>query len=511
MIGSKPQIKYSIRTRHVKCLILIPMLIISSLCNAKRITREGINYVITSDSTVGVLSYRQKDDSRKTIIEIPDFIKYHGKKYSVTSLEPFAFYNCPYMETLILPESLNTIKKQSVMMCNSLGSVSIPCNVRQIDVGAIGRNHSLSNITVHEHNPYYDSRDNCNAIIRKSDNTLMVGCVNTVIPEDISYIADQSFLECEGISSVTIPVGIKRIGDYAFYGCVDLETVILQDGIKEIGQASFGECHNLYSINIPESTVYIHDRAFYNCNSLKQITIPGSVNEIGTEVFSGDTSLQSITVSPANRFYDSYGNSNVIVDCKNKSLIAGCNTSVIPEDVISIRTGVFRSCHGIKTVNIPDCVEFISGSAFMDCTGIEQIHLPQNMYAIADLAFHGCSQLQSICLPDSLQIIWNESFSGCESLKEIDIPSKVWCIDASAFMNCKNLERVSLPEGVSEINNYSFWGCDNLESVNIFCLVPPRIHDRTFSRYGILHVKKGYAKVYKKSKYWKRFTIIDDL
>lgn len=492
-------------------IFLILCFFCCSLCSAKRITREGINYVITSDSTVGVLSCKQKDDVRKTIIKIPDTIIYLGREYSVTSLESFAFYNCPFIETLILPESLNVIKKKSIMMCSSLATVSIPSNVKQIETDAISRNHALSNITVDKRNSNYDSRNDCNAIIRKSDNTLIVGCLSTVIPEDITYIGEQSFQECEGIRSITIPMGIESIGDYAFYGCLDLEIVILQDGIKDIGQASFCECHSLNSINIPESVISIRDRAFYNCFALNRIIIPSNVKEIGSEVFSGDVSLQSIIVSPANKYYDSYGNSNVIVNRSNKSLIAGCNTSVIPEDIISIETGAFKSCHVLKNVNIPERVNNISGSVFMDCTGIEQIHLPQRMTAIADLTFYGCSNLQSICLPDSLQIIWNNAFYGCENLKEIDIPSKVWCIDACAFMNCKKLERVSIPEEVTEIKNFSFWGCDKLKSVNILCPIPPRIHDKTFPKYSILHVTKGSAKVYKKTKYWKNFKIIDDL
>ena len=49
---------------------------------------------------------------------------------------------------------------------------------------------SLARITVSEENRWYDSRDNCNAIIRTDNNRLIAGCSETVIPDNIESVEE---------------------------------------------------------------------------------------------------------------------------------------------------------------------------------------------------------------------------------------------------------------------------------------------------------------------------------
>ena len=43
----------------------------------------------------------------------------------------------------------------------------------------------LEKIVVSPENPYFDSRENCNAIIETAGNRLLVACGKSVIPEDV--------------------------------------------------------------------------------------------------------------------------------------------------------------------------------------------------------------------------------------------------------------------------------------------------------------------------------------
>ena len=70
-------------------------------------------------------------------------------------------------------------------------------------------------ITVSSENPRYDSRDNCNAIIETSTNTLLRGCKNTMIPEGITSIGDCAFFNA-GLSSIIIPESVTSIVGDAF-------------------------------------------------------------------------------------------------------------------------------------------------------------------------------------------------------------------------------------------------------------------------------------------------------
>lgn len=449
----------------MRCFRIIVLLFLSVVpCSGKNIVRDGIRYKITSDTTVSVAEYKNKSNASNKSVVIPSYITIRGIRYSVTSIEPLAFCGCHFIESLELPSTLETIREKSVILCSSLSTITIPSRVSDIADGAIYGNAMLNEIIVDTLNRFFDSRFDCNAIIRKKDNTLVIGCNNTTIPESVTCIAAGAFHDCSGIGYVYIPSGVEVIGDNAFEGC----------------------------------------------NNLKTVIIPKSVEYIGDEVFSGCSSLSSVYIDPDNKAYSSYGLSNIIVDSAEKRLLQGCATSILPDDIEEIGTGAFMSCHKLEHIRLPDNVRYILDDAFHDCTELTGIHIPNSIRDLNSCAFMNCSRLGFIDLPDNLERIWVDAFNGCKSLKEISIPDKVWCIDGRAFMNCENLEYVSIPESVTAIYDYSFWGCNNLSSISILCSIPPRISKHTFSSYGTLHIKKGLLKVYKKHKYWRKFSIVDD-
>lgn len=449
----------------MRCFRIIVLLFLSVVpCSGKNIVRDGIRYKITSDTTVSVAEYKNKSNASNKSVVIPSYITIRGIRYSVTSIEPLAFCGCHFIESLELPSTLETIREKSVILCSSLSTITIPSRVSDIADGAIYGNAMLNEIIVDTLNRFFDSRFDCNAIIRKKDNTLVIGCNNTTIPESVTCIAAGAFHDCSGIGYVCIPSGVEVIGDNAFEGC----------------------------------------------NNLKTVIIPKSVEYIGDEVFSGCSSLSSVYIDPDNKAYSSYGLSNIIVDSAEKRLLQGCATSILPDDIEEIGTGAFMSCHKLEHIRLPDNVRYILDDAFHDCTELTGIHISNSIRDLNSCAFMNCSRLGFIDLPDNLERIWVDAFNGCKSLKEISIPDKVWCIDGRAFMNCENLEYVSIPESVTAIYDYSFWGCNNLSSISILCSIPPRISKHTFSSYGTLHIKKGLLKVYKKHKYWRKFSIVDD-
>lgn len=128
---------------------------------------------------------------------------------SVTSIEVEAFRGCSRLRTVNLPNSLRTIGNGAFVSCGlssielplvssigdiafaeckNLTSINIPYSVQYIGSDAFLNCGSLSCITVDGYNNWYDSRDNCNAIIETASNTLLRGCGNTVIPSTVTAI-----------------------------------------------------------------------------------------------------------------------------------------------------------------------------------------------------------------------------------------------------------------------------------------------------------------------------------
>lgn len=106
----------------------------------------------------------------------------------------------------------------------------------------------LISITVAEGNPVYDSRENCNAIIKTSSNTLISGCKNTTIPNSVTTIGRTAFSCCTGLTSVTIPNSVTGIDYYAFEDCTNLTTVSIGNGVTSIGNGAFANCHKLIDV-----------------------------------------------------------------------------------------------------------------------------------------------------------------------------------------------------------------------------------------------------------------------
>ena len=104
-------------------------------------------------------------------------------------------------------------------------NVEIPNSVTSIGIYAFNGCLSLESITVEEDNPIYDSRNNCNAIIESSTNTLRIGCKSTVIPNSVTYIGASAFSGCKGLTSIGIPNSVIDIATSAFSKCSKLERI----------------------------------------------------------------------------------------------------------------------------------------------------------------------------------------------------------------------------------------------------------------------------------------------
>jgi len=178
-------------------------------------------------------------------------------------------------------------------------------------------------------NTVYDSRNNCNAIIKTATNTLILGCKSTVIPDNVTSIGECAFFGCTSLTNIDIPASVTSIGDAAFEDCSGLTSILVADGntvydsrngcnaiietatntliagckntvipntVTSIGIGAFDGCTSLTSIDIPASVTSIDDAAFDGCTGLTSIEIPASVTSIGERAFIDCSNLSSVII-----------------------------------------------------------------------------------------------------------------------------------------------------------------------------------------------------------------------
>lgn len=233
--------------------------------------------------------------SKLTTVHITDLEAWCKINFESSPHAQHLFLNGVEVKDLVIPKSVTSIG-DAFSGCSGLTSITIHKDLTSIDSGTFSGCSGLESIKVENGNTIYDSRNDCNAIIRTDDNKLILGCKNSVIPYGVTSIGENAFCECSELTTVTIPSSVTSIEKWAFSGCSGLNSVTIPHNVISIGYSAFSRCSSLTTVTIPNSVEIIGNSAFYECNSLTTIIIPNSVKTIGDWAFSFCSSLSTITI-----------------------------------------------------------------------------------------------------------------------------------------------------------------------------------------------------------------------
>ena len=318
----------------------------------------------------------------------------------VTTIWHNAFNSCSGITTISFPNTLASIFHNAFSGCSSLTSLHLPASVTTIYPSVFTNDPALGSITVDESHPLFYSENN--AIIKRDDKTLFLGCKNTVIPDDIVAIGENAFNGAGNGGDLVIPNSVRSIGDYAFQSCHFSGTITLSDSLSTIGIFAFANSEFSGSLIMPNTVTSVGLRAFDHCLNL-----------------TGELKLsESLTEIQHTTFYGS-GFTGVLV---------------IPNSVTSLSNSAFYDCHFSDLV-LSENLTFIGGAAFSGCenfTGI--LRIPASVTRIENHAFRNTrfTEIYSYNpIPPELE---EQAFNGYASVyfyePEIPIHVPIGCKEA---------------------------------------------------------------------------------
>lgn len=276
---------------------------------------DGFMYTIKEDSTVTIQSYYSQDRD-KTIV-VPEMIEGH----EVTTIGEDAFRNRPYLEKVVLPDTITRLEKNAFIYCfnltdinipdgvveigdscffgnRALKSISIPAATTQIGNGAFWHCTALEQINIESGNPVYCSMDG--VVFDKQCTTLLIYPAGKKVdlykvPDSVQILAEGAFYE-SAVKECVLPDSLREIRTWAFILC-NLSELVIPDSVEVLEERAFYE-GTVDSLILPDAMTEIREYVFYQSH-IKEIHLPENLHKIGDYAFAESDFTYGRIVIPA--------------------------------------------------------------------------------------------------------------------------------------------------------------------------------------------------------------------
>ena len=215
---------------------------------------------------------------------------------SVKEIGMFAFQNCAKITTVVIPDLVAELKSLAFGYCVNLRDFNIGSSVNEIDGSAFTGCTSLQSFIVSKDNNTYMSEG---GILYSKDLTKLVRCPlalysdEMILSDDILVIESNAFQNCKNIKKFRLPGGLKEIGSSAFDRCT-MEAINVPNSVEKIGMFAFQNCTNLKNFAVPTSTNEITSFMLAYCDSLEYLYIHKDVSHIDSYAFTRAKKLNTI-------------------------------------------------------------------------------------------------------------------------------------------------------------------------------------------------------------------------
>ena len=230
-----------------------------------------------------------------------------------------------------------------------------------------------------------------------------------ILPESIQEIGDFAFSRME-IKQINIPKSLRKFGRSSFSNCHWLSTnpLVIPEGVTSIPPQCFINCQCFKELVLPSTLNTIKELAFYNTR-VEKVNFPEGLEHIKTAAFYGCDLIEAILPGTLKEVSD--GTFSMCPKLKEIKIAEGITK--IPFDFVSY-------CQSLEKVNIPKSVTVIEDDAFSTCS-LDSIVFPATIEYIGKGAFkdlknlkkiYSMSPMPPVCYYDPMVNFGDESFGG---------------------------------------------------------------------------------------------------
>ena len=325
------------------------------------------------------------------------------------------------------------------------------------------------------------------------------------LSENIESIGDKAFAHDSLIDGeLVLPASLKYIGEKVFYNLLQLDTLtILSETPPTLLDNASQSYNTVFDVfyRLPESTLiqvpcntlrtyqkharwgFLRNRYVDPCMVLRNNFYYKATNNIEAEVIGFDTIPKGEVL-----FKDT-----VTINGKNLN-------------VVTITDGFLANNTYITKLTLPTYCTTLGRNSFRNCTNLKKIYLNDGLQTIGDTCFMG-GTFDTIVMPSTLKTIGKYSFRNNTNLRGLFLNEGLQSIGERAFTNNSALkDTIIIPSSITHIGAAAFTGCNELTHVILRGSFPPQVNADTYPVFGSASefiVPCGYTEKYKTAGYWK--------
>ncbi len=394
----------------------------------------------------------------------------------------------------VIPTDVKRIGGIAFGGCEGLTSLFIPANVSYVHGQAFGDCSNLTKIVVDPQNTSLDSRDDCNAIVSSSDNTIITGCFKTTIPESVTGIGFCAFSGHDQLEEITLHKNIQAIGNRAFENCPELKKIVawmpkpfaIEPNVFYVYAKSNADA----TLYVPKNTksAYQSTQGWSQFHNIVEMETGPDNPVVVTDEFTAMTpegiTMKFKIIDETQKtcqvgWYDGGG----VIGFDNCSVDNNTTgTITIPSkangyQVVKIAGAAFFGLSSVTDIVIPSTVTEIENFAFSYTKAMKSLYLPASVTHLSDYALGDMEGRIQITV-DANNPVYNSS-GNCNGVIETSsgklvagckttvIPLSVTEIGHAAFYGCNDATSFTIPKTVKAIGTQAFSYCYNLETLEV--------------------------------------------